>query len=194
MKVTEFIKKRRDVLRLTQEDLARRLGTTTAYVGLIEGGQRRPKKVTSLDKLRIALEIEEKDSGWFFRFITYGEKPKFCEKYLTARMIYPEPESGSAMVIEDSPVYQAFSDAVNRPSIDQDQLLQVLTVVQDPKHPLNQMITLLLGQPTEIIATLLQRVQFELELIEHTGKKSSDTREKIIDKNMEENSTVLHKD
>ena len=173
MKFTEFIKKRREVLRLTQEDLARRLGTTTAYVGLMELGQRRPKKVTSLEKLRTALDIEEKDSGWFFRFITYGEKPKFCDKYLTARVLYQEPESGEGVITEDSPVYQAFSDVVNQPSIDQDQLLQVLTVMQDPKHPLHQMITLLLNQPTEVVATLLRRVQFELQLIEHPPQQKS---------------------
>jgi transcriptional regulator with XRE-family HTH domain len=173
MKFTEFIKKRRDILRFTQEDLARRLGTTTAYVGLIEGGHRCPKKVTSLEKLRIALDIEEKDSGWFARFSTYGEKPELCNKYLRPRVLYQEPDSGESIVTEDSPVYQAFSDVVKQPSVDQDQLLQVLTVMQNPKHPLHQMIVLLLDQPPEVIATLLHRVQFELQLIERPPKKDS---------------------
>lgn len=172
MKFTEFIKKRRDILRLTQEDLARRLGTTTAYVGLIEGGKRRPKKVTSLEKLRIALDIEKKDSGWFARFITYGEKPELCDKYLRPRVLYQEPDSGESVITEDSPVYQVFSDVVKQPSTDQDQLLQVLTLMQDPKHPLYQMIVLLLDQPTEVVATLLQRVQFELQLIKRSQQKS----------------------
>jgi len=173
MKFTEFIKKRREVLRLTQEDLAGRLGTTTAYVGLIELGQRRPKKVTSLEKLRIALGIEQKDSGWFARFITYGEKPELCGKYLSTRVIYQEPDSGIPVITEDSPVYQAFSDVVNQPSIDQEQLLRVLTLMQDPANPLYQIIALLFDKPAEIIETLLQRIQFELQLLEHPPKKDS---------------------
>jgi transcriptional regulator with XRE-family HTH domain len=173
MEFTEFIKKRREVLGLTQEDLARRLGTTTAYVGLIELGQRRPKKVTSLEKLRTALEIAEQDSGWFFRFITYGEKSEFCDTYLTTRVIYQEPDSGSTVITEDSPVYQAFSDVVNHPSIDQEQLLQVLKLLQNPEHPLSQIIALLLDKPSEVIATLLQRIQFELQLTKYTPKKDS---------------------
>lgn len=173
MKFTEFIKKRRNILRLTQEDLARRLGTTTAYVGLIEGGKRCPKKVTSLEKLRIALDIEERDSGWFARFTTYGKEPERCDKYLTPRVLYQKPESGEGVITEDTPVYQAFSDVVNQPSIDQDQLLQILTVMQDPKHPLHQLITLLLNQPTEVVATILRRVQFELQLIEHPPQQKS---------------------
>ncbi len=173
MEFTEFIKKRREVLGLTQEELARRLGTTTAYVGLMEVGQRRPKKVTSLEKLRTALGIEEKDSGWFFRYVIYGEKPEHCDKYLATRVIYQEPDSGSIVITEDSPVYQAFSDVVKHPSVDQEQLLQVLKLLQDPEHPLSQIIALLLDKPPEVIATLLQRIQFELQLIEHPPKKDS---------------------
>lgn len=165
MKFTEFIKKRREILGLTQAELARRLGTRTAYVGLMELGKRRPKKVTSLEKLRTALEIEERDSGWFFRFITYEEKPEVGDKYLKREVFYQEPVSRNVVITEDSPAYQAFSSIVNHPSVDQDQLLQVLTLMQDPAHPISQVIALLLDQPTDVVETLLQRLRFELQLI-----------------------------
>ncbi len=171
MEFTQFIKKRRDVLGLTQEDLARRLGTTTAYVGLIELGQRRPKKVTSLEKLRKALDIGEKDSGWFFRFVTYNENPGFCDKYLSSRVIYHEPDSGSPVITENSPVYQAVSDVITHSAIDQEDLLQVLTLLQDPEHPFSQIIAFLLDKPPEMLETLLQRLRFELQLIERTSPK-----------------------
>lgn len=166
MEFTEFIKKRRDVLELTQEDLAKRLGTATAYVGLIELGKRRPKKVTSLEKLRTALEIEEQDSGWFFRFITYGEQPEYCQKYLNASRFYQTPSAQGLVLSEDSPVYQAFSSAIEHPSVNPEHLRQVLILLQTPEHPFSRMITLLLGKPSDILEILLERLRFELQLLE----------------------------
>ncbi len=166
MEFTEFIKKRRDVLELTQEDLAKRLGTATAYVGLIELGKRRPKKVTSLEKLRTALEIEEQDSGWFFRFITYGEQPEYCQKYLNVSRFYQTPSAQGLVLSEDSPVYQAFSSAIEHPSVNPEHLRQVLILLQTPEHPFSRMITLLLGKPSDILEILLERLSFELQLLE----------------------------
>lgn len=166
MEFTEFIKKRRDLLDLTQEDLAKRLGTATAYVGLMELGKRRPKKVTSLEKLRTALEIEEQDSGWFFRFITYGEQPEYCQKYLTASRFYQTPSGKGIVLSEDSPIYQAFSSAIGHPDVNPEHLRQVLILLQTPDHPLSRMIELLLEKPTEILETLLERLRFELQLLE----------------------------
>lgn len=166
MEFTEFIKKRRDLLELTQEDLAKRLGTATAYVGLMELGKRRPKKVTSLEKLRTALEIEAQDSGWFFRFVTYGEQPEYCQKYLDASRFYRTPSVQEIVLSEDSPVYQAFSSAMEHPNVNPEHLRQVLILLQTPEHPLSRMIELLLGKPAEILETLLERLRFELQLLE----------------------------
>ncbi|MDY0092821.1 MAG: helix-turn-helix transcriptional regulator [Candidatus Vecturithrix sp.] len=166
MEFTEFIKKRRDVLELTQEDLAKRLGTATAYVGLIELGKRRPKKVTSLEKLRTALEIEEQDSGWFFRFSTYGEQPEYCQKYLNVSRFYQTPSTHGLVLSEDSPVYQAFSSAIEHPSVNPEHLRQVLILLQTPDHPFSRMITLLLDKPSDILEILLERLHFELQLLE----------------------------
>ncbi len=166
---TEFLKKRRDVLGLTQEDLAQRLNTTTAYVGLMELDQRRPKKVTSLEKLRIALEIDEQDSGWFYRFVTYDEHPEFCPHYLTSDENYPEPSSGDFVISEDTPMYRALSEIVKHPALDQEQVLRLLRLMQQPQHPLVQMLTLLMQQPDEVIATLLHRLRFELQLLERSS-------------------------
>lgn len=167
MEFTTFIKKRREVLGLTQEDLAKRLGTATAYIGLIEVGKRRPKKVSSLEKLRIALELGEQESGWFFRFATYGEHPEQCQKYLNASHFYQTAIETQAILSEDAPVYQAFSAAVHHPDINQEHLRQVLILLQAPEHPLTQIIALLLEKPPELLETLLKRLRFEMQLLEN---------------------------
>ena len=172
MEFTTFLKKRREVLGLTQEDLAKRLGTATAYIGLIEVGKRRPKKVISLEKLRIALEIEEQESGWFFRFATYGEHPEHCQKYLKASPFYQASSETRAVLSEDAPVYQAFSSAVQHPDINQEHLRQVLLLLQTPEHPLAQILALLIEKPPEILETLLERLRFEMQLLEKPSKGS----------------------
>jgi len=54
------IRERRRQLNLTQEQVAQRIKTSTPYIGLLEGGKRRPSHKVVL-KLSSALELDSRD-------------------------------------------------------------------------------------------------------------------------------------
>ena len=56
-KLAQLIRLRRRALDLTQAELARRIGTSTPYVGYMEAGKRHPSQ-TVLGKLAAALGLD----------------------------------------------------------------------------------------------------------------------------------------
>ena len=57
LKFAQMIRARRRALDLTQAELARRIGTSTPYVGYVEAGKRHPSQMV-LGKLAVALHLD----------------------------------------------------------------------------------------------------------------------------------------
>jgi transcriptional regulator with XRE-family HTH domain len=82
-----LIRRQRRQLDLTQEEVARRIGTSIGYITLLESGRRHPSEKV-ISKLAGVLGLDQRELF-------------FCANPSTERLVSPEPKSGGRSVWEE---------------------------------------------------------------------------------------------